>query len=87
MLFRSHPYAAGAKGAGHGADYRIEDYTRAVLNPAKAMAMTVIDLLAEDAQQAKAVVSGFKPRMTRPEYLNYLRRLSTRTLYHAEDLE
>src|SRR2546421_2439050 len=46
-----HPYAGGAAGAGHGADYRIEDYTRAVLNPARALAMTVVDLLSDDARE------------------------------------
>ena len=82
-----HPYAGGATGAGHGADYRIEDYTRAVLNPAKALAMTVIDLLADDAREAKRVKAEFKPRMSKQDYLGYLRRLSTRQLYRAEDLE
>ena len=82
-----HPYAGGAAGAGHGADYRIEDYTRAVLNPARALAMTVIDLLSDDARTARRVAAEFKPRMTRDEYLAYLRRLSTRQLYRAEDLE
>jgi hypothetical protein len=82
-----HPYAGGASGAGHGADYRIDDYTRAVANPAKAMAMSVVDLLANDAQQAKRVVAEFKPRMTRAEYLAYLRRLSTTTLFRAADVD
>jgi amidohydrolase len=82
-----HPYAGGAAGAGHGADYRIEDYTRAVLNPARALAMTVVDLLSDDAREAKRVKAEFKPRMTRDNYLAYLRRLSTRQLYRAEDLE
>jgi metal-dependent amidase/aminoacylase/carboxypeptidase family protein len=82
-----HPYAGGAAGAGHGADYRIEDYTLAVSNPAKALAMTVIDLLADNAQRARRVVSEFKPKMTRAEYLAYLRRLSTTTLFRATDVD
>jgi amidohydrolase len=82
-----HPYAGGAAGAGHGADYRIEDYGRAVANPAKVLAMTVVDLLAESARQGRRVVAEFEPRMSRQDYLGYLRRVSTRTLYRAEDLE
>jgi metal-dependent amidase/aminoacylase/carboxypeptidase family protein len=82
-----HPYAGGASGAGHGADYRIDDYARAVINPAQAVAMTVIDLLANDAREAKRIQSEFKPRMSRDAYLAYLRRLSTRNTYRAEDLE
>jgi amidohydrolase len=82
-----HPYAGGASGAGHGADYRIDDYHRAVTNPAKALAMTVVDLLSGDAQQAHRVMAEFKPRMTRAEYLAYLRRLSTTTLFRAADVD
>ena len=82
-----HPYAGGASGAGHGADYRIDDYTRAVANPAKAMAMTAIDLLADDARQASRVRAEFKPRMSQAEYLAYLRRLSTQRLFRAEDCD
>jgi metal-dependent amidase/aminoacylase/carboxypeptidase family protein len=82
-----HPYAGGASGAGHGADYRIDDYRRAVANPAKAVAMTVVDLLTDDAREAKRVKAEFKPRMSREEYLGYLRRLSTTTLFRAEDAD
>jgi amidohydrolase len=82
-----HPYAGGASGAGHGADYRIDDYRRAVVNPAKAMAMTVVDLLSNDGQQAKRVMAEFKPRMSREAYLAYLRRLSTTTTFRAEDAD
>lgn len=81
-----HPYAGGATGAGHGADYRIADHTRAVLNPAKALAMTAVDLLADNAREARRVQSQFKPRMTRDAYLAYLRRLSNTLLFHADDL-
>jgi amidohydrolase len=87
LLPTVHPYAGGASGAGHGADYRVEDYRRAVANPAKAMAMTVVDLLADDAQQAKRVMAEFKPRMARDEYLSYLRRVSSTTLFRAEDVD
>src|ERR671926_456005 len=65
-----HPYAGGAIGAFPRADYRIEDYTRAVINPAKALAMTVIDLLSDDAREAKRVKAEFQPRMTRQAYLD-----------------
>ena len=87
LLPTVHPYAGGASGAGHGADYHLDDYTKAVLNPAKAIAMTVIDLLSNSASEARRLQAEFKPRMTRPDYLAYLRRLTTRTLYRAEDLE
>ena len=67
-----HPYAGGATGIGHGNDYIIEDYQLAVTNPAKAMAMTVIDLLADGAAKAKEVLNTSKPPMTKKEYLSLM---------------
>ena len=66
-----HPYAGGATGAGHGKDYLITDYQRAVLNPAKAMAMTVIDLLGDGAGKAKEVLTRTTPSMTKEQYLRF----------------
>lgn len=82
-----HPYAGGATGAGHGADYRIVDYALAVANPAKAIAMTTIDLLADGGRQARRVKTEFAPIMTKAAYLAYLRRLTTTRLWQAEELE
>ena len=70
-----HPYAGGAVGISHGSDYLIQDYQLAVVNPAKAMAMTVIDLLAEDAAKAKEVLNKHKPHMTKQEYLTFMESL------------
>jgi hypothetical protein len=78
-----HPYAGGAGGTGHGDDYIIQDYNLAVLNPAKAMAMTVIDLLAEDAARAKEVLSGYKPHMTKQEYLSFMDGLMKEELFEG----
>ena len=68
-----HPYAMGATGAAHGADYVIEDYDLAVINPAKVMAMTVIDLLAGGAAGARELKARAKPSMTRDAYLKLMR--------------
>jgi amidohydrolase len=64
-----HPYTGGATGTGHGIDYIVQDYEQAVLAPAKAMAMSVIDLLAGDAAQAKEVLAKSPPHMTKAQYL------------------
>jgi amidohydrolase len=64
-----HPYTTAATGGGHGVDYLIEDYVQAVINPAKAMAMTVIDLLAGQAEAAKAVLDTSPPQMSKEQYL------------------
>lgn len=71
-----HPHADGAVGTGHGADYQIVDFDNAVINAAKAMAMTAIDLLANDAAEARRVKGAFQPRFTRDEYLAFVRGLA-----------
>ncbi len=69
-----HPYTAGAVGAGHSSDYLITDYRQAVVNPAKIMAMSVIDLLSDNANRARQVTSSFRPAMSRAAYLNFQRQ-------------
>lgn len=64
-----HPYTAAATGTGHGPDYEIKDYDLAVVAPAKVMAATVIDLLSRNASEAKRILEGFRPRMTKDEYI------------------
>ena len=70
-----HPYAGGARGAGHGSDYEIVDYETAAIVPAKCMAMTLVDLLTDNAAHARQVLSSHTPAMTRDGYLKLLREL------------
>ena len=70
-----HPMTGGATGIGHGSDYLIQDYELAVLNPARAMAMTVVDLLADSGVKAREVLSKSKPRMTKQQYLSLMESL------------
>ena len=67
-----HPYASGAVGAGHSKDYVVEDYEAAVVNPAKIMAMVVIDLLAEGAVKGKEVSENHRPAMTKQCLIRFL---------------
>jgi len=78
-----HPHAAGATGNSHGDDYLIEDYEMAVLNPAKIMAMTVIDLLGDGAVRGNEVVARHKPNMTKQEYLDLLDSLRKEEVYQG----
>ena len=78
-----HPYTGGAKGTGHGADYMVRDYEQAVINPAKAMAMTVIDLLARDGGRAKQVLARSTPRMSKKEYLRLQKARFAEELYEG----
>jgi hypothetical protein len=43
--------------------------------PAKALAVTVIDLLYNDGEAAKEVVKGFKPTIKREEYTEFMKQL------------
>ena len=79
-----HPYVTAATGTSHGVDYMIEDYYSAVITSASAMAMTVIDLLAEDAAKAKNVLKESKPPMTREQYVSVQRSRMRVTRYKGE---
>ncbi len=79
-----HPYTTAATGTGHGADYIIQDYVQAVVNPAKAMAMTVIDLLAGDAAKARGVLATSPPTMSKGQYLALQDARLTEELYEGK---
>jgi hypothetical protein len=53
----------------------VHDYDLAVLTGAKAMAMTVIDLLAEGAERAKAIKSNYMATLTKEQYLSLMRSM------------
>lgn len=66
------PFTGGMDGVLHAAEARVADYDAAVGVPAKAMAATIIDLLADDAAKAKEILADFKPNLTKDEYLKKL---------------
>ena len=76
-----HPYVGGATGLGHGADYVVQDYGLAVITAAKALAATVVDLLADGATLAGQRISGHKAAMTKSEYLRFMRGLASEETY------
>jgi metal-dependent amidase/aminoacylase/carboxypeptidase family protein len=71
-----HPYVGGASGLGHGDKYVVQDYSLAVIAAAKAMAATVVDLMADGAAAAGKIIADHRPAMTRPEYLKFMRDLA-----------
>ncbi len=64
-----HPSVGGVTGSAHARDYLIVDPDMAYVVPAKAMAMTVIDLLFDQATVGREIKEAFKPAMTKDEYL------------------
>ena len=81
-----HPYAAGATGPGHSREYTISDYEKAVLNPARIMAMVVIDLLAEGAAKAREIIANARPAMTKEEYISVQRERATEEQFDGSEL-
>lgn len=66
---------SGAVGALHSKDYRITDAYKLHIMPAKMMAITAYRLLKDGAAEAKKVIDGFEPVMTKEEYLAYAEAL------------
>ena len=67
-----HPMIGGIKGSLHTREFQITDEELAYIVPAKAMAMTVVDLLYDNAKGANDILAGFKPVMTKDEYLEFM---------------
>lgn len=80
-----HPFAGGARGTSHGADFEIVDREVAYLNPAKVMAGCLVDLLGEGASGARRVLAQAGPKMTKAEYLALMRGLDRVVEYKAEE--
>lgn len=67
-----HPYVGGVSGLLHAKDFKVEDYYAACILPAKLIAMTVVDLLINDAQKGKDVIENFKPIFSKEEYIKVM---------------
>ena len=66
-----HMSTGGYLGDAHSKDFTICDKEMAYVMPAKAMALTVIDLLWDHAAQARKIKSGFTPKFDRAGYLRF----------------
>lgn len=67
-----HPMFGGITGALHTREYKIVDEEYAYLTPAKSIALTVVDLLFDNAKEGKEILKNFKPVMTKEEYLAFM---------------
>jgi len=67
-----HPMVGGISGGLHTSNYKIEDEELAYLIPAKAMAMTIIDLLFDNAAASKEIIKDFKAPMSKESYLEFM---------------
>jgi amidohydrolase len=81
IMPQAHPRAGGVRGTIHGADYHVVDHVEAAVNPAKAMAMTAVDLLWDGAREARRVKAEAGRKLTRDEYVALVRKFATRETY------
>lgn len=61
---------SGFKGNVHGADFSIVDDEMAYIVPAKAIVMTIYDLLKNDASIAKEIIKNNTPRLAKDMYID-----------------
>ncbi len=71
-----HPMIGGVEGGLHTKDFHITDPYLAYIVPAKLMALTVVDLLFDNASKARNLIDNFKPLMTKEEYLDFMEKSS-----------
>jgi amidohydrolase len=71
-----HPFTGGVVGDLHTRDFKVTDFETAYILPAKLMAMTLIDLLADKAAVGNKIVSEFKPTMTKDQYFAFQDKVS-----------
>lgn len=67
---------SGTEGSGHSRNLKIEDPVKQYIVPAKAIAVTVIDLLYGEALPAKKVIENFTPTIKRSEYTEFMKKLA-----------
>ena len=65
------PTMGGYVGNLHAMEFGVSDREFAYLGAAKTMAMTVIDLLFDNAKEALSIKNNFTPLMSKKEYLNF----------------
>jgi amidohydrolase len=71
-----HPNHGGFSGNNHSVDWKLTDPTLAYVSPAKALAWTLVDLLGDDAAEARRVLTNFQPIFSRDAYLAHMRGLA-----------
>lgn len=67
-----HPMIGGIKGSLHSKEYEIIDEELAYIIPAKAMALTTVDLLLNQGKKIKEIKEKYPPKMTKEEYLQFM---------------
>ncbi len=72
-----HPWVGCVTGALHGSDYVVSDEDTAYVKTPEVMAMTIIDLLWDDAEAADKICREFKPVFTKETYIEFQKKIDT----------
>jgi amidohydrolase len=75
ILPTSSLHMGGCSGKGHTRTFKIVNPKVAYILPAKIIALTVIDLLGEEAKLAKEIKASFKPSIPPDKYTEFMRNL------------
>ena len=81
QIMPAYTHTQAAQSASAMDDFLINDFELAIIVPAKVLAMTVIDLLADDAAKAKEIKAKCKPILTKEEYILTMDSLLTEEEY------
>jgi metal-dependent amidase/aminoacylase/carboxypeptidase family protein len=76
-----HPYVVAATGTSHGDNYLVKDYELGVITGAKAMAMTVVDLLMDGGELSHKVIKEYDPPLDKSAYIGLMRGMFKNDLF------
>lgn len=78
-----HIWSGGVSGGLHTKDYEMTDAEEAYILPAKMLALTVIDLLYDNADNAKEILTSYEPNFTKEEYFALLQKYTKVDLFNG----
>lgn len=81
-----HIWADGITGGLHTKDYKVNDEETAYILPAKMLALSIIDLLYGEAEEAKRILSEYKPTFTKETYLEFMKNNTKVELFDGSAL-
>jgi amidohydrolase len=76
-----HPFFGGVAGDLHTRNFKTKDKEDAYILPIKALAMTVVDLLYDNAAEAKKIIDDFQAPLTKKEYLELMEEFTEEIIY------
>jgi len=76
-----HPFFGGVAGDLHTRNFKTKDKDDAYILPIKALAMTVVDLLYNNAAEAKKIIDDFKAPLSKKEYLELMEEFTGEIIY------